>query len=113
MTDVNLRSIVQVRKVNLEWCVVPKVASSSISNFLLPYLPNEPHHATWPNAQHEVLRRGGISKRSLYLPSENGFLVARHPLDRLVSAYKDKLENRTKNKYNNFLYKTVSKEIIK
>merc|ERR1712098_513567 len=37
-----LRPIVRVESLGLSWCLVPKVASSSISSILLPYLPS--HH---------------------------------------------------------------------
>ena len=109
----NLELIVQVKELNLDWCMVPKIASSSISNLLLPFLPNEPFHKNWPYIHYEVLRRGGNLKKSTYKPSKTVFVVARHPFDRLVSAYKDKLENRTKNKDGRHFYKKESKKIIK
>ena len=112
-TEANLEYLVQVNKLNFDFCMVPKVASSSLSKLLLPFLPNEPYAETWPDIHHEIFRRGGNLNNSSYKPSDTIFLVTRHPLDRLVSAYKDKLENRTKNNYNKLLYSTISIAIIK
>ena len=68
---------------------VPKVASSSISEVIIPFLkeiksPSE--NFSFPQA--EVWARTGRLENMVQVNSTNTFLVARHPLVRIASAYR-------------------------
>ena len=103
-------NIVHISGLALNWCMVPKVASSSMSVMILPYLP-------YTQLEVEVWTRAGRLSYSDFdqqmregIPS---FLITRHPFARIVSAYKHKIENRTTFWDGNAFYSNWSRKIIK
>jgi hypothetical protein len=94
-----ISNIVNIKYLNLNWCLVPKIASTSISSLLLPYLPQKVFPTGVPHIQGELWERAGHLQFSEYLSSSNNtpsFLVTRHPFARIASAFRNKLKNRTK-----------------
>ena len=80
---------------------MPKVASSSVSRALLPFLRNktEGKVKNYPFVQAEVWDRAGHMKYEEFLSEEKmtpTFLICRHPLSRLASAYRNKLQPGTR-----------------
>ena len=55
-----MSNIVHIKNLNLNWCLVPKAASTSISSALLPYLPNMNLSEGRPHIQQEVWEREDI-----------------------------------------------------
>ena len=105
-------NIVYVWGLALNWCIVPKVASTSLSTILAPYLkkpekklPKRIHGQVWVRAGH--LKHSDYVRQSFdRIPS---FLVVRHPFSRIVSAYKNRLENKRRS---DVVYKRWSKRIM-
>eukprot|EP00090_Calanus_glacialis_P010576 TRINITY_DN18994_c0_g1_i1.p1 TRINITY_DN18994_c0_g1~~TRINITY_DN18994_c0_g1_i1.p1 ORF type:complete len:336 (+),score=47.19 TRINITY_DN18994_c0_g1_i1:103-1110(+) len=110
-----LFNLVSIRELHLNWCLVPKVASTSISRVLLPYLPRKKDTTGWPHIQKEVWQKAGHIQLGEYLANNStpAFLVTRHPFARVASAFRNKLEDRTKSHDGEYFYKTYSKQIIK
>ena len=109
-------NIVHIPKLNLNWCLVPKVASTSISAAILPHLRlgKESHESRF--LQKEVWRRAGHVKYQEYEAHQNvtpSFLVTRHPFARVASAFRNKLEDKTKSHDGEYFYNIFSKKIIK
>ena len=108
-----LSNIVHIQKLNLDWCLVPKVASSSISMSILPYLPHKKYSHSWKTVHDQVWAQAG---RLEELPSHDNtasFLVTRHPFARIVSAFRNKLENRSRSHDGDYFYENYSKKIIR
>ena len=112
-----ISNIVHVEKLNLNWCLVPKAASTSISSVLLPYLSEMINTTDTPqHKQGELWERAGHLTLSDYLENNNNtpaFLVTRHPLYRIASAYRNKIENRTRHQDGQYFYQTYSTKIIR
>ena len=110
-----LFNLVSIKQLNLNWCLVPKVASTSISKLLLPHLPRVKGSTVWPHLQKEVWGRVGHMQPSQYRNTDHtpAFLVTRHPFARVASAFRNKLEDRSKSHDGEYFYKTYSKQIIK
>ena len=109
-------NIVHIPKLNLNWCLVPKVASTSISAAILPHLRLGGESQESQFLQKEVWRRAGHVKYGEYQASQNitpAFLVTRHPFARVASAFRNKLEDRTKSHDGEYFYNIFSKKIIK
>ena len=104
-------NIVNIPGLNLNWCLVPKVASSSISSAILPYLP-EVNMTRNITLHEEVWQRAGRVLFSDFNKSRS-FLVTRHPFARIASAFRNKLENRTRSQDSEYFYNTYSREIIR
>ena len=126
-----MASLVHIEQLNLLWCIVPKVnliifyefliiswllqvASTSLAIAILKYMdvtfpPSEPPHF-------EIVRRGGHLSMDTYNrldPNKTvSFLITRHPLARIASAYRSKLQNRTGSHDGEYFYRTWSKQII-
>ena len=110
-----MSNIVHIKSLNLNWCLVPKAASTSISSVLLPYLPNMNLPEGRPHIQQELWERAGHLQLSEYLSKSKtpSFLVTRHPFARVASAYRNKMENRTLYHDGEYFYQTYSKKIIR
>ena len=110
-----MSNIVYIKSLNLNWCLVPTVASTSISSVLLPYLLKMILSEGRPHIQQEVWERAGHLQLSEYLYKNKtpSFLVTRHPFARVASAYRNKLENSTKYHDGEYFYQTYSKKIIR
>ena len=108
-------NIVHIPKLNLNWCLVPKVASTSISAAILPHLKLGRDKQEFPYLQKEVWSRAGKVKYEQYQAQQNvtpSFLITRHPFARLASAFRNKLEDRTRSHDGEYFYNTYSKQII-
>ena len=108
-------NIVHISGLGLNWCMVPKVASSSVSELILPYL--KALNMKFPFPQIEVWTRAGRLAYSDFVQQlregSPSFLITRHPFARIVSAYKNKIENRKKFRDGNEFYDPWSRQIIK
>ena len=108
-------NIVHVPGLSMNWCMVPKVASSSVSVLILPFLKKLDREFPFP--QLEVWTRAGrLSYADFVQQLENrdpSLLITRHPFARIVSAYKNKIENRTRFRDGNEFYNNWSRQIIK
>jgi len=111
-----LSPVVRVAKLGLDWCLVPKVASSSISHAFLPFLPPLKKKPTSGLSfiQKEVWDRAGRLQWEEHAASPlPALLVARHPFARVASAFRNKLEDRGRSHDGEYFYTTYSKQIIK
>ena len=79
---------------------MPKVASSSLSEVVIPHLKELKAPKKFPFPQAEVWARAGrMRDREEYLSQYNTtttFFITRHPLARLASAYRNKLQPDTR-----------------
>ena len=80
---------------------MPKVASSSVSRALLAFLPykTDGKVRSYPFVQAEVWDRAGHADYEDFVSSQKvtpTFLISRHPLTRLASAYRNKLQPGTR-----------------
>ena len=108
-------NIVHITGLAMNWCMVPKVASSSVSELILPYLKKL--DMKFPFPQLEVWTRAGRLSYADFAQqlqdSQPSLLITRHPFARIVSAFKNKIENRTKFRDGNEFYNNWSTQIIK
>ena len=108
-------NIVHITGLAMNWCMVPKVASSSVSELILPYLKKL--NMKFPFPQLEVWTRAGRLSYADFAQqlqdSQPSLLITRHPFARIVSAFKNKIENRTKFRDGNEFYNNWSTQIIK
>jgi len=119
----HLTNIIHIPELNLNWCMIPKVASTSLCKAFLPLITsNQPRKGKkWGYLQAEIADRSGavklIKRGELsfenYQAVNHTFLIARHPFGRLASAFKNKLENRNRHKDGEFFYRHRSNHIIK
>ena len=73
---------------------VPKVASSSISEVLIPFLKEiKSPPKKFPFPQAEVWARAGRLENQEQVNNTKTFLIVRHPLVRIASAYRRELGN--------------------
>jgi hypothetical protein len=107
-------NIVHIKNLNLNWCLVPKVASTSISSFILSHLPQTNVTKDWPTVHDEVWQRAGHLHLSEYLSNNKtpSFLITRHPFVWIASAFRNKLENRTRSLDGEYFYQQYSQKII-
>lgn len=94
-------NIVRIQGLNINWCLVPKVASSSVSQAVLPYLPHKTDGKVrnYSYIQAEIWDRAGHVEYEDFRSSQDmspNFLISRHPLTRLASAYRNKLQPGTR-----------------
>ena len=76
-----MSNIVHIKSLNLNWCLVPTVASTSISSVLLPYLLKMILSEGRPHIQQELWERAGHLQLIEYLSNNKtpSFLVTQHP----------------------------------
>ena len=107
-------NIVNIPKLNLNWCIVPKVASSSISSAILPYLPDVNRTRKVRTVHDELWQRAGRGHVQFSdFNKSRSFLVTRHPFARIASAFRNKLENRSRSHDGEYFYDNYSKQIIR
>ena len=109
-------NIVHVPGLDLNWCLVPKVASTSISSIILPHLKELKKVTQFSHIQKEVWTRAGRLPYSEYELSVNktpSFLITRHPFARVASAFRNKLEDRSRSHDGEYFYNTWSRQIIR
>merc|ERR1711894_1895 len=109
-------NIVHVAGIDLNWCLVPKVASTSISSLILPYLKELKEATKFPHIQKEVWTRAGRLPYFEFEMSVNktpSFLITRHPFARVASAFRNKLEDRSRSHDGEYFYNTWSRQIIR
>ena len=115
--DLLTYNIVHISGLALNWCMVPKVASGSMSVLILPYLKKLNVNMKFPYTHLEVWTRAGRLSYSDFVQQKRegipSFLITRHPFARIVSAYKNKIENRTKFPDGNAVYDNWSRQMIK
>ncbi len=124
----NFANAIIMRNENLLWCPVFKASSSTWITYLfehakkLPeakreelrrkYLPDAPLNVlkSISSQMGEAMFKGYIKAHGATLRS---FLVVRHPFDRLVSAFRDKIERARKPGINqNWYYRTYGRSIV-
>jgi len=112
-----LSPVVRVKELGFDWCLVPKVASSSISRAILPFLPPRPSTSKatlYPHIQQEVWERAGRLEWEEHAAAPlPALLLTRHPLARIASAYRNKLEDRHQSHDGEYFYNTYSRQVIK
>jgi len=111
-----LKNIVRIPSLRLDWCLVPKVASTSISQLLLRHLPKTRDSQSEPLfIQKEVWERAGRLTWQQYTQAVHftRFLIVRHPFARIASAYRNKLEDRSRSHDGTYFYNTYSAQIIR
>jgi len=117
--EVNAEKLFVLKQRRLVWCPVYKAASTNwMKN--LPRLsglsPNKVQKLARTHRQVNSLARAVVphvnfSNLALFMESQPkpvSFLIVRHPFDRLLSAYRDKLE-----RYNGYYYKKYGKAIVR
>ena len=111
-TMLSLRNVIVDRKNRFLYCYVPKVASSNIRRLVLAIQGK----AEDPNAIEKFDRRGfeflgdfSPSERDYMIKSYFKFMFVRHPLERLVSAYR----HRVKETKRTDLHKIYAEQIVK
>jgi len=115
---VNAERLFVLKKRRILWCPVYKAASTN-------WMKNLPRLSGLPPSKVQKLARTHRQVNSLAravappvdfanltiflesLPRPASFIIVRHPFDRLLSAYRDKLE-----RYNGYYYKKYGKEIV-
>jgi len=110
-----LFNIVRIPSLRLDWCLVPKVASTSLSKMFLKYLPRTRRDTPSPLfLQKELWERAGHLSWDKYTSEKyHRFLIARHPLARLASAYRNKLQDKSTSHDGIYFYNTYSTQIIR
>ena len=111
-----MMNMVYISKLNLNWCLVPKVASTSISTAILPYLKHLEKDQKFPFLHAEVWARAGRMTYEEYQKQPNStpaFFITRHPFARVASAFRNKLEVRTRSHDGEYFYNLYSTQIIK
>ncbi|KAK4300733.1 hypothetical protein Pmani_027086 [Petrolisthes manimaculis] len=111
------RDILVDRKHSLAWCKVPKVASTSLVKVMLRLAGNvtgDPLESIGRGRTHMLLRTFFPPPTSSEdLAGFTSFMVVRHPFQRLLSAYRDKLLDRTQQYQFKKFKKLYGKAIIK
>ncbi|CAG7828321.1 unnamed protein product [Allacma fusca] len=112
--DILRNSLVYIKDLNQMWCLVPKAASTSWSKILIEYV-NYKHKKVWNLFTERIPMKNRATKTPLQVVLKSTYkninasdyedaaksesvkkvLLVRHPFARLVSAYEDKLKNRT------------------
>lgn len=112
-----LKDILYMPKNNMSWCIVPKVASTSWSKALLElegYTENDLLHSDQPLQVllRQTFRPVQIDHVNKTLGTSLKFLFARHPFQRVVSAYRNKLEDSYKEEDGAYFYNNYGRRIV-
>ena len=115
--DLLTKNIVHISGLGINWCMVPKVASGSMSRMILPFLKKLDEEREFPYTHLEVWTRAGHTSYADFMKQSDdkmpAFLITRHPFARVVSAYKNKLEDKSKFQDGQEFFWSWSKQIIK
>ena len=79
------RTVFHVAKLKINFCLIPKIASSSLSQAILPYLRENKKPKKFSDLQAEVLALGDPFKKYLSQDQQTPiptFLITRHPFAR-------------------------------
>ncbi|KAK7076550.1 hypothetical protein SK128_005823 [Halocaridina rubra] len=112
-----VKDVLYLPKNNISWCIVPKVASTSWSKALLElagYTENSLLHRDQP--LQVLLRRAFRPVQTDRVEETIGnsvkFLFVRHPFQRLVSAYRNKLEDSYKEEDGAYFYNNYGRKMV-
>ncbi|XP_076065209.1 carbohydrate sulfotransferase 11-like [Oratosquilla oratoria] len=111
-----LTHIVHLPELRLLWCIMPKVASTSWAHALLAAsgYSRKKLMAT-PKPAQVLLREEyeAVQPKHLNttLEQTTKFLLVRHPMERVVSAYRNKLEDSYKSHDSGYFYRTYGRDI--
>ncbi|XP_011866721.1 PREDICTED: carbohydrate sulfotransferase 9-like isoform X2 [Vollenhovia emeryi] len=97
--DAALTNMIIDAEHNVSWCPIYKAASSTWMNYFAVL------KGTLTDATIDLVRRNHMQKMS----KTKKFLIVRHPLERLLSAYRDKLEHMRNREY---YYKRFGRRIV-
>ncbi|KAK4327692.1 hypothetical protein Pmani_001843 [Petrolisthes manimaculis] len=98
---------------NFSWCLVPKVASSSMSEALINMEGlKQPEDKRILQSILRKTRSKGPERENQTMGAPVKFLFVRHPFRRIVSAYRDKLEDSYKHEDGLYFYKTFGRNIV-
>lgn len=109
----NFAYIYHAKKQNFIWCGVPKAGSSTWTYNLLKLAGTKTNNAT---KIHKILRDFYPKPNNkAVFPGTFKFMVVRHPFERILSAYRDKLEDYSRDQEyrDGFYYEHYGKYIAK
>ncbi|CAL4062756.1 unnamed protein product [Meganyctiphanes norvegica] len=112
------KSLLYIKDHNLVWCIVPKVASTSWSLALLEQNGFTKEQLRLTEKPLQVILRGvyrllSPDKLNATMASAVSFFFVRHPFERLVSAYRNKLEDSSQEHDGDYFYKNYGRRIVK
>ncbi|KAG7177070.1 carbohydrate sulfotransferase 11-like [Homarus americanus] len=110
-----LKNIIYIKKHNISWCLVPKVASTSWAQALLALrgqLGNEYSDPPLQVVLREAFKMIDPTRVNQTINSSLKFLFVRHPFQRLVSAYRNKLEDSYTEQDGSYFYKNYGRSIV-
>ncbi|XP_064092574.1 carbohydrate sulfotransferase 11-like isoform X1 [Macrobrachium nipponense] len=112
-----LNDILYLPRNNISWCIVPKVASTSWSKSLLElagYTENDLLYRDKPlqTILRDTYRPVKIDNINKTLGNSVKFLFVRHPFQRLVSAYRNKLEDSYKEEDGQYFYNNYGRNMV-
>lgn len=110
-----LKDIIYLPKHNLSWCLVPKVASTSWCKALLDLQGITGDEYSYPPLQvvlRQAFRPVEPSRVNTTINASLKFLFVRHPFQRLVSAFRNKLEDSNLQEDGAYFYKNYGRRIV-
>lgn len=110
-----LKNVLYIPQYNLSWCLVPKVASTSWSRALLDLQGLTLDDFNDPPLQvivRQAFRMVDPSRVNQTINTSLRFLFVRHPFQRLVSAYRNKLEDSFTLEDGAYFYKNYGRNIV-
>ncbi|XP_068210993.1 carbohydrate sulfotransferase 11-like [Palaemon carinicauda] len=112
-----LKDIIYLPKNNFSWCILPKVASTSWSKSLLElsgFTENDLLHSDKPLQVilRDTYKSVKIDNMNKTLGNSIKFLFVRHPFQRLVSAYRNKLEDSYMEADGQYFYNNYGRNIV-
>lgn len=112
------KSLMHINDHNLVWCMVPKIASTSWSLALLEQKGFTKEELQSSEKPLQVILRGAYKdlspgKLNATMLSSMSFFFVRHPFERIVSAYRNKLEDSSNEHDGKYFYKNYGRKIVK